>query len=209
MCELFICCNWRSSLKRSCWRLTAKVTTRKPSCSFWMSLLFFAGTSTPSTPCLSATWTTTGKIEQTNIKSQVFSFFHLSCTTQICPFHALFQVQVAEGARRRLYWALQDGGRNLHPVVQIPRKSQISRVFLRAGLGNGFVNSFLSVAAEFQAWGAKLCGAEWDQQFGLPDWRGQVKDVQGKYFGFWIIVWSPFYLEWVRTVPGYRCYLPL
>lgn len=62
--ELLMCCKRRLWLKRSCWRPTVKVTTRRPSCSSWMSLLCCAETSTPSTPCSSVMWTTTGTIER-------------------------------------------------------------------------------------------------------------------------------------------------
>lgn len=51
-------CRWW--LKRSCWKLTAKVTTRRQNCSSWTSLLCSAGTSMLSTPSSFVMWTTTG-----------------------------------------------------------------------------------------------------------------------------------------------------
>lgn len=50
----------RPCRRRSSWELTARATRRRPSCSSWTSLLSSAETSMPSTPCSSATWTTTG-----------------------------------------------------------------------------------------------------------------------------------------------------
>ena len=57
--------SWRRRPSRPCrrrsnWEPTAKGTRRRPSCSSWTSLLSSAETSMPSTPCSSATWTTTG-----------------------------------------------------------------------------------------------------------------------------------------------------
>lgn len=42
------------------------------------------------------------------------------CASCLC----VHQVEVAEAAGCRLHWALQDGGRDLHPLVQVTCRSQ-------------------------------------------------------------------------------------